>query len=317
MKSEKKGWGRRPLMIWIVLAIISVLSIALMLVIDPRIARSERRANVVAQRLKKFESNSNEFVVLFIGNSLLGSALTETKSEIAWAPNTNGIAVNRPIRVINAVVQGGLPFILDALDEEVIRLRPDVVVLQFEIAVGHKNPQKLSTQLRLWSELTHQTISDHLRTELGIRKRKKVRQVPTAILVDTKRNTGIESLLSEPKKGEEYLRFKESDLTTSRRFLRKAETAGIQVIVLDTPVGPGFAYVQNRHYLERKKEAVQNLFAPKAARYIQFKDVLNKDCFVDPIHVNAKGREIFLDWFWAEFERVLQVSTSTRAAGMP
>ncbi|MCI0413043.1 hypothetical protein L0222_09610 [bacterium] len=304
-----------PLRVWKVVFAVASVFVILLLFLDPGVFDARRRAKLRVRKLQQLELKNDEFSILVTGNSMLMAALPKSEKHTAelltlqYAGNGK-----RPVRVIYAWVLSGRVESLAILHDEIIRLRPDMVVIQFEMLIKRKIPRSHIRRLQIWSELIHQILSDSIHSELRIR-RSSNSQIQNKFPLDVKRNQRAgRGARGVKNPALEEILLTDSDLMIGRRFIESALSAGIHVVAVDAPLNPLRAAATSQDYLKAKDKAVRFVYEQYDPVYFRFREGLPADCFNDYFHVNEKGRTIFSEWFLAAVVRELPGTTSIRSA---
>lgn len=310
-----------PLLVWILLAGVTLAGVAAVMWIDPTEAEVKRRKHVVSSRLEGIHLQPGETGILFFGNSLLRQALTEEETlSHDLTEELQGNDQNR-IRVINLTFGGANPQYLQTVADQIIALHPAVIVMQIDMIVRRSldpeafatrevtDKQSLSWRLQYWSSVLKQSLWKYLPpvSEPSVKRRQLLNPMGSTAPMGFSLSKREEN--TEAKRQEVYLRTAknmwegqtlsttEPDYKICRQFIRRAVGEGIRVIFVQTPVGTTVESLVPDGYFEKRTAFVRGIIKPKLRPPLQYPRIFPDNCFRDYSHVNKKGQRLFLQWF--------------------
>ena len=297
-----------PLLVWKLLAAVTLIALGFFYVNDPMREVMERRDAKLSAYLDKVKFDAGQTGILFFGNSLMNDALAANRSafnrSLASQFQKASVAVDS-VSIVEIATGGIGPPRLKALSGKLIKAKPAILVIQCEMFVQRSRPegdpaaQQFRTRLATWSGILQLRF-------LGERVAEKRKEPAKQDFLEIKkRSEDFEKirkernerdlLIAEEMWEDQIASIHSPVFVTGRQLVEQFEKSGIEVVVIELPVSETAAKFAGPGYLEKRTAVLRELMKSGAV-VMSFPRLLNDDHFKDYRHLNRKGRQEFLRW---------------------
>ncbi len=158
-------------------------------------------------------------------------------------------------------------------------------------------------RLRVWSAFLREPVNSHLpvrtfRVDVG----KELLGVPRAsaalsVPYFRKQPDDNHALdMTRQMWTDQTLSTEDPNYRTCLQFIQNARSRGIQVILLQTPLGVTAAGIAPAEYLQKRDVIAREIFRDHPDSYIRYPRILPDRYFRDYRHLNLEGQRLFLEW---------------------
>ncbi len=296
-----------PLFVWKLLLIIVTAAGLFFHYKDPMEIVLKERDNKLAQRILRIQIKEGQIGIIFFGDSLIGNALPpgEKYLNIPIARRLKQAGISKPV-VALPVTGGGVSFSnLRALADDLIALKPSVIVIQSEMLVPRfiKQPPKQNMKERIgtWSGLLSLELLGNTPQNYEEKPKEWLNQ-NQFIFGQRKVKAAIERRQSDPQGiakavwSGQIVSTKNPEFIAGRELIRSLVRHGIKVIILELPVSQTAVKFAGGNYFKKRTAALDSIIQPGVSRLI-YPKVLPDAHFYDYSHMSEAGRRIFIKWF--------------------
>jgi hypothetical protein len=309
-----------PLLAWILVFITLIVGIFILSEVDPvRFHIKQRRADL-PKKLQKVQKAKARTDVVFFGDSLMQAAIPPTETELNAVLSR---AASMQVKAVNLAMDGRSPWDLERRSKQILGLNPRIIVIQSEMivkrrvvrekALGYfeikkerlrnwisyvKNPlmQPLSKGSAKKSKELFEALSSPAQVDIKILKEKSHQDQENLKQVHLKR--------AREHWSAQIIELRSSEFKSIGNFIKRAESNGTHVIVVEMPLSETAARFASKEYFAQRKQIVLTLLNDPNA-YIQYPKVLPDRFFDDYSHANVRGEKAYFKWLAVELAKRL------------
>jgi hypothetical protein len=285
----------------------------LMLLTDPMKYVTRRADRVVEKNLAKFHFGHNEIGMILFGNSLLNQSFQLHPRILRrkfFAEMKNAGYQGKRINPVE-ITRGGMnAFRLQSLADEMIATGPAIFLIQSEMFVARHRKisvkEQAANRFATWSGLMnlqlfgaaefHRRPDQKNKNRMGVEVTDRRRFRPNQPRQSQLRAKALWSNQVASNVHPEFV--------AALGFVQKASALGIRVIVIELPVSETAAKFATGRYFHERSEAIQQLTKLGVIRMI-YPRTLSDHYFTDYSHLNRKGRDEFIRWFFPALAQAL------------
>lgn len=314
---------RSPLFVWILVSCTIILAMIVLSQVDAVRVHVKQRQKELPKKIENEKRGNKRIDILFFGNSLMQSAIPAKEVEISKIISRSAFPDSQDaakLRIVNFAVEGRSAWDIQRRADQILTLKPKLIVLQTEMIVARRVNKNLIQQtffdekkerLQNWIRYARTPLLERfLPGEHSERKRRELLDaLASPAHVDIKvlkaaddNNTADESLeatnlqRARERWSGQPISVDSDEYKAGREFVRKARANGSTVIILEPPLSETAARLATEEYLRHRRDAMLALLDGDQRHYLQYPTVLPDKYFDDYSHANRKGQKVFFAW---------------------
>ncbi len=316
-----KSFVPSPLLVWILVSVTLISGIFILSEVDPVRVHIKQRREELPKKLEKTKKAKTQTDIVFFGDSLLQAVIPSTEIEMN---ETLSRVISTPVKAVNLAMDGRTPWDLERRSDQILGLNPKIIVIQSDMIVKRRiqREKRLSyfevkkQRLKNWISYLKNPLMQPIygsstnKTKKLLNALSSPAQVDIKILKEKSEQDEIKLERIHQQRAREHwsgqiIGRNSPEFKSSSRFIEKAFSKGIHIIVVETPISETASRYATEEFLQRRKEVVLSLLNEPDS-YLQYPKVLPDRFFDDYSHANARGQKVYFKWLTTELGKTLE-----------